>query len=192
MIELWKDIKGYEGHYQISNLGRVKSLARNVYNQDGTFSRVKNENIKKNKLSKDGYYSVTLSVNGKSSTFLVHRLVAIAFVDNPYNYSEVNHKDLNRGNNKCDNLEWCNHKENVRYSANLGMYSKPFGHLNSNSRSVTVLDDCFRIISHFECIIDCANWLKNNLSIKAKISSICGSISSAIIHNKQYYSLWFK
>ena len=94
MDEIWKDKKDYEGHYQVSNLGRVKSI------------KFGKEIILKQKI-RGGYYSVGLSKNGIVKTYYVHRLVAEAFIDNPNNYKEVNHKDECKSNNIVSNLEWC-------------------------------------------------------------------------------------
>lgn len=108
MEEIWKDIENYEGLYQVSNLGRVKSLP-NVNH--------KNEIILKPSIS-NGYYSVALNKSGKQKRIYIHRLVAEAFIPNPHNLPQVGHKDENNfktgdGCNNCvDNLEWCTHKEN--------------------------------------------------------------------------------
>lgn len=101
--EIWKDIEGYNGYYQVSNHGNVKSLKGNV------------ERILK--ISKhSGYPIVTLSKNCICKTFLVHRLVAEAFIPNPDNLPIINHKDNSRDNNVASNLEWCTQKYNVNYS----------------------------------------------------------------------------
>ena len=105
MEEIWKDIEGYEGLYQVSNLGRVKSLRRNI--------------ILKNKIESNGYERVVLSTNNNPKDYSVHRLVAIAFIPNPNNYPIVNHKDENRTNNCVDNLEWCTQKYNVNYGTGI-------------------------------------------------------------------------
>ena len=104
MEEIWKDIIDYEGLYQVSNLGRVKSLHHNK------------EKILKNRLGANGYYSVALNKNGKIKYLGVHRLVAIAFVDGYKEELVVNHIDENPLNNIYTNLEWTSHKENVIYS----------------------------------------------------------------------------
>jgi hypothetical protein len=106
-IEIWKDIPGYEGKYQISNLGRVKSLKRKNITQE--FIR---------KLIKDklGYYRVSLSKKNKIKTFLVHRLVAQAFLNNYSRNMDVNHKDHITNNNNISNLEMCSRKDNIRFS----------------------------------------------------------------------------
>lgn len=104
--EIWKDISGYEGLYQVSNLGRVKSLGNRSNHKKPMIKSLQNRN---------GYYSITLYKNSKTKTTGVHRLVAEAFIPNPDNLPEVNHKDENKLNNRVDNLEWCNKKYNINY-----------------------------------------------------------------------------
>ena len=112
-MELWKDIVGYEGLYQVSNFGRIRSLDRIIKRPKmGDF--FKKSQIIKNKIYK-GYFSVQLSKQGITKNHKVHRLVAQAFIPNPNNYKEVNHKDENKENNCADNLEWCTHKYNMEY-----------------------------------------------------------------------------
>lgn len=107
-------------------------MARNIYSTvDGSFQRFKPETIKAPANTTDGYWSVKLCKNGKNVTICIHILVARAFVPNPLNLPEVNHKDTNRKNNKASNLEWCTHHENVLYSAKLGRY-KRYGEQNPN------------------------------------------------------------
>lgn len=109
MKEIWKDIKGYEGKYQVSNLGNVKSLCYN----NTKISKLLG--IYKNKNNDNGYYFTPLSKNGKPKNFFIHRLVAEAFISNPNNLPCVNHIDEDKSNNKVDNLEWCSYKYNVNY-----------------------------------------------------------------------------
>lgn len=104
MREIWKDIKGYEGIYQVSNRGNVRSLH---YNKLRILTP----------LSKQGYYSVALSVNSKCKHFPIHRLVAEAFIPNPSNLPEINHKDEDGTNNSVDNLEWCTREYNNNYGS---------------------------------------------------------------------------
>lgn len=132
--EIWKSIQGYENYYEVSNLGRVKSLKRNVYKKDGSILYRKKEKIKTSKTTTDGYKAVTLSVDGIDKTFSVHSLVANAFIKRPITDSilEINHKDTNRANNSYNNLEWVTHKNNISYSANLGHYKGRNGANNPN------------------------------------------------------------
>jgi len=108
MEEVWKDIEGYEGLYQISNFGNVKSL---------NYRRTNEEKLLVPKTNNDGYLWVQLFGGARNRCFLVHRLVACAFVENPGKYDYVNHKDENKANNKASNLEWCTHLYNVQYSS---------------------------------------------------------------------------
>lgn len=116
MKEIWKDIKGYEGFYQISNLGRVRSLDRLVNGNHITcdFQTMKGK-ILTGSMDKLGYVRVLLRRNRAYDSQLVHRLVAIAFIDNPKNLPYINHKDENPSNNRVDNLEWCTAQYNVTY-----------------------------------------------------------------------------
>lgn len=114
MTEIWKAIKGYEGLYEVSNLGNVRSLNRTVRRRQGYI-------IKKGRIlipfyeEKKGYYQVALAKDGKVKKHRVHRLVAVAFLENPFNYTDVNHKDEVKTNNNVDNLEWCTRKYNNNY-----------------------------------------------------------------------------
>lgn len=112
--EVWKDIKGYEGFYQVSNLGNVRSLERIVCYSDGR--KIKYPSQKRKFGINDGYLFVPLRKNGKAKNKYVHRLVAEAFIDNPYNKKYINHKDYNRANNIYTNLEWVTAKENTAHS----------------------------------------------------------------------------
>ena len=105
--EEWRDIEGYNGKYQVSSLGRVKSLKDNKGNsRDKILSQCECSN---------GYLFVVLCKEGKVKTFIVHRLVANAFIPNPNGYRCVNHKDECKTNNCVDNLEWCTHQYNNTY-----------------------------------------------------------------------------
>ena len=121
MKEVWRDIADYEGLYQVSNLGRVKSLERCVQRKNKTTLKVK-EKIIKVGITKDGYFRVKLSKQGISNNFSVHRLVAEAFIPNPDKLPQVNHKnEFEKWNNKVDNLEWCTQQYNIRFSRSVGV-----------------------------------------------------------------------
>lgn len=123
MIEVWKDISGYEGVYQVSNLGRVKSLARTRNGRWGNKLPVP-EIILKQKKNRGGYMCVHLRTN-KESHPTVHRLVAIAFIENPENKQTVNHLDGCKTNNIVENLEWATISENTKHAIETGLYTPP-------------------------------------------------------------------
>lgn len=141
-MENWKDIPSYEGLYQVSNLGRVKSLN---YNHTGK------EKILTLKTSKNGYLQIGLSKNGKQKFFLIHRLVAIAFIPNPDNLPQVNHKDECRYNNCVDNLEWCDSK----YNCNYGTRNKKLSEINKKTIYCIELDTEFDSITEASEKIGC-------------------------------------
>lgn len=116
MIEEWLDIIGYEGYYQISSFGRIKSLDRLVATSRGFgFKSVKGRVIKTGP-DKDNYLKLKLAKLGTMQFYSVHRLVAIHFVPNPNNLPLINHKDENKQNNYKDNLEWCTVAYNNTYN----------------------------------------------------------------------------
>jgi hypothetical protein len=111
MEEVWMNIAGYDGLYEVSNLGNVKSLNRTVIYKDGRTWDVKERILKQCNTTK-GYLFVNLSKNAKSYPHKVHQLVAVAFIPNPENKPQVNHKDTIKTNNPATNLEWINNSGN--------------------------------------------------------------------------------
>jgi len=124
-MEIWKPIDNYGGYYEISSYGRVRSLPRVVYTiwrngKSGKYLQkgriLKPKECSRNKKGYQTYLQVCLSINGNHKYFLIHRLVAKAFIPNENGYPQVNHKDGNKHNNVVENLEWVTAKENVKHS----------------------------------------------------------------------------
>lgn len=156
MKEEWKDIEGYEGLYQISNLGRVKSLERIVPLKNGR-KRVQYELIRKPKKAYKGYLQVDLWKNHKCSVKRINRLVAIAFIPNPENKPEVNHIDGNKENNRIDNLEWVTGKENMRHAIKTGLWNKEKIKKKSYKK-VIQYDDDNNLIKVWNSTLDIINY----------------------------------
>ena len=161
MKEIWKDIKGYEGLYQISNLGNVKKLINNKYMA----------------ISKDlGYETVKLTnKNGNRRHLFLHRIIADVFIPNPNNYKIVNHIDCNKFNNNIKNLEWCTQKENVKHAwkNNLCERTKKACAKNgkNNSKKIIQLDKNKNIVKVWESTMEIERTLKikhNNISFCCK------------------------
>lgn len=168
MEEIWKDIKGYEGLYQVSNLGRVKSLGNGKSNN----SKVK---ILKPCKNKDGYFLITLSKNNKKKSYRINRLVASAFIPNPNNLTQVNHKDEDKTNNRVDNLEWCDSKYNTNYGTRNKRISKPIIQFTKNGEFVRKWDS--------------ATQVEKELSIKQQnISKCCGEKIKSAYNYKWGYA----
>ena len=120
MEEIWKDIKNYEGMYQVSSLGRVRSLDRYVNSSEGRKQFIKGKILKLCYNQKINMYEIHLRKNNKRKCFKVHRLVAEAFIknDDPINKTTINHKDGNRKNNSLENLEWVSYSQNLKHAYN--------------------------------------------------------------------------
>ena len=122
-MEEWKDIKGFEGYYQVSNHGRVRSLPRYTKNRYSVM--LKKGVILTPMIDRNGYCGVRLQKNGKGYSKLIHRLVAEAFIPNPKSYREINHIDEDKSNNLADNLEWCSRDYNMNYGERPKIYAMP-------------------------------------------------------------------
>lgn len=133
MNEIWKDIEGYEGLYEISNLGRVKSLSK----MSGSCMRKEKILNSKNRLTKDGYARVNLYKEGKGKDFRVCRLVATHFIDNPDNKPTVNHINGIKTDDCVENLEWATLNENMKHAYDTQLKKGMKGETNSQSKLTT-------------------------------------------------------
>ena len=149
---VWKPILGYEGIYEISNYGDVKSLRR--YRGNGNGGYMQKERILKKTKTSTGYYKVELYKNKKRKSYKVHRLVAMAFIPNPHNKPNINHRDGNPLNNYVGNLEWCTQKENVKHALDVGLIPRkhiPIKKLKKlyyeDNKSIRDLEKIFKVSS---------------------------------------------
>lgn len=165
-MEIWKNIKGYEGIYQISNLGRIKSL----HNKFGNKELIMKQNLKRN-----GYYQIRLKRNGTVKDFIIHRLVAEAFIPNPNNYPCVNHIDENKTNNNANNLEWCSILYNNTYGNRLKKVSK------AQSKKVYQYDFNWKLIKIYD---SCKEASKKTGISAGNISQCC---NGSYNHAGSYY-----
>ena len=151
-MEEWRDIEGYEGYYQISNMGRVKSLERTVRCNRGY--RIIPEKIMKAGENNYGYLRVELCKEGNKEQPLVHVLVATAFLDNADNLPEVNHKDENPKNNCVENLEWCNRSYNVNYGTRNKKVAEKMTNNPKLSKSILGINKVSGLIVEFPSIME--------------------------------------
>ena len=168
MQEIWKDIKGYENLYQVSNYGNVRSLTHNRSNGKGFF--LQKGRILKPGIQNIGYKIVVLSKNGKTKSYRIHRLVAENFIPNPNNYKCINHKDENKLNNHINNLEWCTVAYNNTYGAKQERHSKAMK--KKVGRKINQYDLEGNLINSFDCIIDAERFL-NKKRASSTIWSCC-------------------
>lgn len=140
--EVWKDVVGYEGLYEISSFGRLKRLKRTTLGKDGVEYNYP-ELIIKGDYDKDGYIRTTMSKNKKKKTKKIHRLVAEAFIPNPNNYPEVNHLDEIKDNNHVSNLEWTTTRGNANHGTRnerIANHPNQLAKINSWKKRVRVTD----------------------------------------------------
>lgn len=166
MIEEWKNIIGYNGKYQISNFGNVKS-----------YKRYKEGKILLPTKDKDGYFQIGLrDENSKRKWYRIHRLVANAFISNPNKFTEINHKDNNPSNNKVDNLEWCTIEYNNKYR---------FTHGNGNNKGEN--GSC-ATLTNKEVKEIRKKWNTGKYKVKdlMKLFSSTRAVISGVINNKTY------
>lgn len=158
MQEIWKDIPGFEGKYQISNCGKVKSL--NYCNTD-------KEKVLVNKVNHRGYEYVCLCKNNQRQYPRIHRLVAENFIENRGNLEQVNHIDGNKKNNVVSNLEWCTQTENIHHAMKNGLLNLN-GSDNPKARKVVQLSLSGKVIRYYDTIVQAGK----ELGIKHKPTGI--------------------
>lgn len=174
MEEAWKDIEGHEGIYVVSSFGSVRSCPRNILRRNGYPQTVRGRRLKQD-LNKSGYKVVMLGIGTARTSYLVHRLVAKAFVPNPYNKPTVNHIDGNKLNNHYRNFEWATRQEQTTHAVNLGLMNNR----GENSGKTTLTWLQVGIIR--ECVE--TGYLQKNV---AKYFNIHHTTVQAIIKNRRW------
>lgn len=156
--EIWKDVQGYEGRYQISSFGRVKVLPFWHNNRFGGY--MTQEHIINGRIGRKGYRYVALKKDNEVKEFKVHRLVALHFIQNPYGYPQVNHKDENKLNNCMSNLEWCTNQYNANYGTRTDRIIAARGqkrkerHADRKKKKIIQYDKDGNFIRSWECAKD--------------------------------------
>jgi hypothetical protein len=189
MEEIWRDIPGYEGYYQISNLARIKSNFRLAKVRKGVFRPIV-ERIRKNMKTPDEYLTIGLSLNGKIITYYIHRILAEIFIPNPNKYPTINHINGIKHDCRLENLEWCTYSYNTRDElkrnnrnpiVNFGKPEK-YGENSNNNRSVNQFDMSGKFIKCYNHISQVKMELGYNI---AYIVQTCKHI-----HPHAYYFKW--
>ena len=192
MEEVWKDVIGYENLYQVSNLGRVKSLPKIDLR-----GHLRNEKILHMFITKQGYCQLGLHKDGKEQKHLVHQLVAQAFIPNPNNYPIVNHKkEFEKDNNCVDNLEWCTYSYNAKYgtyqerrikSVNFKERSKNIDYKNIQKhrrKKVYQYDKNLNLVNEFESVLKTGDFgFKPN-----EVSQCCNKVNHRKTHKGYIWS----
>lgn len=169
--EIYKAVKGYEGLYAVSNFGNVKSLSNN---------KKKKEKILRPGVNSSGYLNVSLTINKKAKSMVVHRIVAAAFLEGLDETTEANHKDGNKQNNRLDNLEVNTRPQNIQHAFRIGLNKGPCGEKNAHSKFKA--EDILAIRS----LYGTGNYSIGALSRQHKVSQ---SSMSAIIRRKSYVNV---
>ena len=174
--EIWKDITGYEGYYMVSNLGRVKSLERTVRCNRGY--KTIHERILRTRKTRCGYIIVNLNQDGKMKTHYVHQLVATAFCENQMGYTEVNHINEDKSDNRAENIEWCSRSYNINYGTHNKRSAEKRRNDPNRSKPVIGVDKVTGLIVEFLSISEASRQLGINQGslcscLKGKLKS-CG------------------
>lgn len=163
--EIWKDIKGYEGKYQISSFGNIKSL---------NFNHTGKEKLLVKKVNHKGYEYVTLYNNGKQFYPRIHRIVAETFIQNLDNLPQVNHIDGNKCNNNVENLEWCTNLENMRHAIQNNLVRNK-GKYNKRSKRVAQINEKNEIVNIFDSLGEASRYLNIGYKVTGRLSMVCNN-----------------
>lgn len=167
-MEIWKTIPGYEGFYEASNYGNIKSMTR--YRKNGNIGYVQKERIMKPRGNVHGYLVVCLSKYGVVKLHSVHRLIALSFLENPKNKPNINHKDNNPLNNSVGNIEWVTQKENIQHMIKQGRKACQRGNLHpkrilSEDDAVFIRNMRKKLNCNAKAILNESRFVNRNISI---------------------------
>ena len=183
MKEVWKDIDGYNGVYQVSSLGRVRS--NGYYYNIGNSKRYASPKIISQSYTVEGYLVCSLTKDGKTTQYKVHRLIAMAFIPNPENKPQINHKNGVKDDNRLDDLEWATSKENTIHAHKSGLCKK-----KGRAYPVAQLDDFGNFIKVFDSARSAALLIKKSDSNLSKICrkgyGTCGGYKWKYITQEEY------
>lgn len=166
--EVWKDVVGYEGLYQVSDKGRIKSLRREIIYKNGRIHTYE-ERILKVFKDEDGYNRINLTKTKTHKQYAIHRLVAEAFLPNPDNLPQVNHKDENPSNNNVENLEWCDSTYNINYGTRKDKIRKKVYQYSTNDVLIAIfpsVEDCVKNGYNHTCVVECCRKKKSRKTHK--------------------------
>lgn len=168
-VEEWRDVVGFEGLYQVSSLGKVKSLSKPTYNGKGWY--LSKEKILKPNILAKGYLQVDLKKNFQRNLLQVHRIVAMTFIPNPNGYPQINHINGNKQDNRVENLEWCDNRHNQLHAWKNGL-QKVSGKAGKPKRKVILSKENDIIV--FESIADAMRFLdlKSNANIQKVLHKV--------------------
>lgn len=181
--EIWKDIKGYEGVYQVSTTGRVKSLARLIKKEKGTWNL--KERILVANVDCLGYHRAGFSQRKQRKYFGIHRLVAEAFIPNPDNKKEVNHIDGNKSNNHVNNLEWATRSENMKHAVDNGLVTHLKKSSDNKKKKIYQFNRRGELIKVFNSLGEASE--ETGVS-KAYISQLCSGTRKVQKHHEFIFS----
>lgn len=159
-MEMWKDIVVYEGRYQISNMGRVKSL---------NYRNTNKECIMHPTIDDGGYLAVIFYIHSKPKRYRVHRLVATAFLDNSDILPQINHIDADKTNNKTTNLEWCTSQQNIRHALDNGLCENMLRAVEKQKKAIIATNIVFGIKMRFDSINEACRVIGCNVANVSKV-----------------------
>ena len=195
MVEIWKDIPTYDGIYQASTYGNIRSNDRETkqYN-NGVYVNTKYEGkVLKPRKNKCGYLYVNLYYNGSRKTFTVHKLIGYTFLNAPLNdrYNVINHIDCNKVNNRLVNLELVTAKENIAHAIEHGMHSGLVELNKKTAKKIAVIHGN-KIIKTFDNQRLCAEWVIKQQHLNSKVETVRRNISSGAIKGKMRYNYHYQ